>query len=235
MSITQLYANDEFFITINPQAFQPGQICWVPTPIIDPIPRILDVERNTPTEHEDVKFFLREANQSKDFKKSDRSLPIKYLNLRSNEELLTQRAKKRPAIILSSGVDYFPEIEKLLKQKGKKHQQQDCMFLIPCYGIQKDEYGNGFIPEIVARIQCLMYRQFFYLPPSAKFLEMIARFDRIQIVIEKTPAAIEPSEICLSDELLGLFISMFSFCISGKTDNNLDAVKEIIREAYPVD
>ncbi|HUT44224.1 MAG TPA: hypothetical protein VMW95_07785 [Desulfobacterales bacterium] len=232
MSVTQLYTNDEFFDTINPNAYRPGQICWVPTPNIDPIPRILDVERNTSTEHVNVKFELRQANRSDDFKKRDRSLPIKHLNLRSNEELLTQRAKKRPAIILSSQVDIFPDITRLLRQKGKKHQQQDCMFVVPCYSVQKDEYGNGFIPEIVARIQCLMYKQFFYLPQSTKFHELVARFDRIQIVIEKTPAAIEPSEVCLSDELLGLFVSLFVFCISGKTDKNLDTVKEIVREAY---
>jgi len=78
-----------------------------------------------------------------------------------------------------------------------------------------------------------MYKQFFYLPNSAKFHELIARFDRIQIVIERTPAAIEPSEIYLSNEILGLFISMFVFRISGKTDKNPDTVKEIVREAYP--
>ncbi len=235
MSITQLYTNDEFFDTVNPYQYRPGQICWVPTPNLDPIPRILDVERNTSTEHEEVKFELRQANQSGDFKKRDRSLPIKYLNLRSNEGLQTQRAKKRPAIILSSEVDTFSDIAKLLKQKGKKHQQQDCMFVIPCYSVQQDEYGSGFTPEIVARIQCLMYRQFFYLPKSAKFHELVARFDRIQVVIEKTPAAIEPSEICLSEELLGLFVSLFVFCMSGKTDNKLDTIKEIVREAYPED
>ena len=224
MSIAQLYTKDEFFDTVKPNEYRPGQICWVPTPNIDPIPRILDVERHTSREHEDIKFVLREANQSDDFKKRDRTLPIKYLNLRSNEELLTQRAKKRPAIILSSEVDTFPDVAKLLKQKGKKHQQQDCMFLIPCYSIQQDEYGSGIIPEIVARIQCLMYRQFFYLPRSAKFHELVARFDRIQVVIEKTPAAIEPSEVCLSDELLGLFISLFVFCLSGKTDEKLETV-----------
>lgn len=93
------------------------------------------------------------------------------MNLQSNEELLVQRCKKRPAIILSSGVECFPDIAKLLKQKGKKHQQQDCLFVIPCYNVQTEEYGTGFIQPIVARTQCLMYRQFFYKNTKSKALE----------------------------------------------------------------
>ncbi len=127
MSILQLYSKDEFFTSVKPTEFKNGQFCWVPTPILDPIPRILDIKRNLPEEHEEVRFELRLVNQKDDFTKRDRSLPIKYLNLRSNEELLAQRAKKRPAIILSSGVECFSDIAKLLKSKGKKHHQQDCV------------------------------------------------------------------------------------------------------------
>lgn len=185
MSITQLYSPDDFFETADPKEFRLGQFCWVPIPNPDPIPRILDVQRNIPEEHEEVKFELRLANQSGDFKKRDRSLPIKHLNIKSNEELLVQTCKKRPAIIISSGVECFPDIARLLRQKGKKHQQQDCMFVIPCYGVQKEEYGSGFIQPIVSRTQCLVYRQFFFIPESKLFSEMVARFDRIQVVIDR--------------------------------------------------
>lgn len=232
MSITQLYNDDEFFTAVDPREFRVGQMCWVPIPNPDPIPRILDVQRNTPEEHEEVKFELRLANQSSDFKKRDRSLPIKYLSLRSNEELLAQSCKKRPSIILGSGVECYPEITKLLKQNGKKHQQQDCMFVIPCYSLQQEEYSSGFIQPIVERTKCLMYRQFFYLPPSKGFTEVIARFDRIQTVIDRSPASIDPSNICLSEEIFHLFLSMFIFCVSGKTNKLLEDVKELVRDAY---
>lgn len=132
MSITQLYTKDEFFLKSDPKKIRIGQICWVPIPNPDPIPRILDVQRKSPEEHEEIKFELRSANQSTDFKTRDRSLPIKYLKLKSNEELLVQSCKKRPSIILATGVDCYPDIEKMLRPKGKKHQQQDCIFVIPC-------------------------------------------------------------------------------------------------------
>lgn len=232
MSITQLYTEDEFFTAVDPKEFRIGQVCWVPVPNLDPIPRILDVQRNTPEEHKEIRFELRLANQQSDFKMRDRSLPIKYLNLSSNEELLAQRCKKRPSIILGTGVDCYPEIAKILRQKGKKHQQEDCMFVIPCYDTQKEEYDSGFIKQIVERTKCLMYRQFFYLPPSKKFTELIARFDRIQIVINRHPASIEPSDVCLSEEIFNLFLAMFIFCVSGRTDKLLDDVKELVRDAY---
>lgn len=234
MSITQLYPIDEFFDTVDPREFKLGQICWVPVPILDPIPRILDVQRNLPEEHEQVKFEIRLANEKNDFRRRDRSLPIKYLNLRSHEELLVQKGRKRPAIILSSGVDCYPEIEELLKRSDKKHQQEkDCMFVIPCYRVQTEERGSGFIPQIVARIQCLMYRQMFYIPQINDLKESIARFDRIQVVVNKAPAAISPTNTCLSEAVFGLFLSLFLFCMSGKTNDDLEAVKELVREAYP--
>jgi hypothetical protein len=233
MSITQLYGPDEFFESVSLTAFRPGQICWVPVPNPDPIPRILDLQRNFPQEHEEVRFELREANQKDDFKRRDRSLPIKHLNLRSNEELLTQRAKKRPSIILSAGVECYPDIAKILKQRGKKHQQQDSIFVVPCYSVQKEAFDSGFIPEMVARIQCLMYRQFFYLPQCPEFSELIVRYDRIQVVNDRSPAAIEPSTICLSEEIFNLFLSMFLYCISGKANEDLESLRVILRDAYP--
>lgn len=233
MSITQLYTANEFFEHTDPKDFRIGQFCWVPVPNPDPIPRILDVKRNFPEEHEEVRFELRSANQGEDFRRSDRTLPIKYLNLKSNEELLTQRCKKRPAVILSSEVECFPDVANILKQKGKKHQQQDCMFVIPCYNIQKEEYDSGFIQPIVELTKCLLYRQFFYIPESNRFTELIARFDRIQVVIDRSPAAIEPTDVCLSGELFNLFLAMFLYCISGKTNDDLDTIKAIVREALP--
>ena len=232
MSITQLYTKEEFYMATDPKDFKIGQICWVPIPNPDPIPRILDVQRNTPEEHEEVKFELRLGNQRDDFKKRDRSLPIKYLNIRSNEELLAQTCKKRPSIILATEVERYPDIAKMLRQKGKKHQQQDCIFVIPCYSAQVEEYDTGFIQPIVERTKCLMYRQFFYLYPCHSTKDLIARFDRIQVVIDRSPASIEPTDVRLSEEIFNLFLSMFLFCISGKTNKLLDDVKELVRDAY---
>ena len=195
MGILQYFPPDEFYTTIDPRQYKQGQFCWIVTPIINPVPQILDVERRSPEEHEEVKFILRNANRDGDFRAADRTLPIKHLHLRAHEELLVQRAKKRPGIILSAGLDSYPEITALLRAKGKKHLQEDSLFVIPCYGTESIDNPEGFPPEMVVRIRCLLYRQFFYLPPCLAIGESIARFDRIQVVVGKDRSAIEPLEL----------------------------------------
>jgi len=233
MSIMQLYTIDEFFIKVDPKEFRAGQLCRVPIPFHSSMPQILDAERSTPEEHEKIDFILRYADKSDDFKTRDRSLPIKYLKLRSNEELLVHRCKKRPAVILGNNLDSYPSIAKILKKFDKTHQQEDSLFVIPCYRTMEKTYGSGIIQPIVEYTKCMMYRQFFYIPPIKDFKETIARFDRIQIVIGRSPASIEPSDVCLSEEIFNLFVSMFIFCISGRTDPMFDDIRELVRSACP--
>lgn len=232
MAILQMFPVKEFYSEADHKAMQPGQLCRVVVPHISEIPQILDVERAEPEEHTKIKFALRNANPDKDFRASDRNLPIKYLNLKSNEELLIQRAKKRPGIILSNGMDTYPEITKLLRQKGKKHLQEDSIFVIPCYSTVT--YGNtsGFIPEMVSRIRCLLYRQFFYLPPHIGLKESVARFDRIQVIPGRNPAAIELEKIALSKKVFDFFIALFLYCISGIEDQDTSVIRELVRNAY---
>jgi hypothetical protein len=209
----------------------PGQFCWIIVPHLDPIPRILDVERESPEEHERVRFLLRNANKTDDFTKRDRVLPLQYLKLRSNEELLVQCAKKRPAIILSANTDVFPDIEKILRQRGKKHYQQNCLILAPCYHFETEFDPTGFPVEMKARIRCMVYRQFFYIPESPKVQEGVARFDRIQVIVDRSQvSSIDPCDFRLSDEVIGTFLGLFEYCITGVEDNNLKAIRDLARE-----
>lgn len=233
MGITQLFTKKDFYTTVDPKTFQVGQICWVPVPNPDPIPRILDVERKSGNVHEEVQFEIRMANRKDDFRKRDRSLPIKYLELRSHEELLIQKCKKRQVVILATDVDCYPDISKMLPSMGKKHQQQNCIFVVPCYSGQVGEYGSGIIEPIMTRSKCLLYRQFFYLYPQNGSKEMLARFDRLRVVIDRGPASIEPTNIALSKDVFNVFLSMFLFCMSGKASEELKTIISLIREAYP--
>jgi hypothetical protein len=70
----QLYTIDEFFTTVDPKEFRAGQLCRVPVPIPDSIPRILDAERNTPEEHERISFALQAADKRYDFKRRDTAI-----------------------------------------------------------------------------------------------------------------------------------------------------------------
>lgn len=231
MGILQFFPAERFYAPFAPRSLRPGQFCWIVVPHIEPVPRILDVEREAPEEHEKIRFILRNANRSDDFRKRDRILPIKYLGLHSNEELLVQRAKKRPAIILCSEVDTFPDMEKILRQKAKKHCQEDCFFLIPCYHVESEFDLSGFPTPMIPRIRCLIYRQFFYIPESPKIREGVARFDRIQVVVARDQiSSIEPCDFGLSDEVLGVFLGLFEYCITGVEDTHLKAIRDLAKE-----
>lgn len=233
MGVVQLF--DKFYKNVEPAAYQQGQICWIPVPNIDPIPRILDVEREDAEEHDRVKFCLRNANQKHDFKKSDRSLPIKYLNLKSNEELLVQCAKKRPAVIISSGLDIYPDISKILRQQGRKHLQEDSLFFVPIYSIQNQQNLSGFPHEMVLRIRYCLYRQFYFLPQGSGLGEGIVRFDRFQTVIGRNPASVNPTPICLDGEFLAFFIGMINYCLTGIENQHINEIRSLLRAEYPGD
>ena len=215
MGVLQYIPAKDFYATTEPNQYKIGQFCWIVSPAINPIPLIFDVERRDPQEHAEVKYFVRNADADRDFRAADRILPLKYLNLRSHEELLLQRAKKRPGIIISNGLDIYDEIKLLLTERSKKHLQEDSLFIVPCYGVETGSDLRGFPSQMVQRIRCLLYRQFFYLPASSPFEEGVARFDRIQVVVGRNRAAIEPTDKCLSEPAFALFLSLFVYCITG--------------------
>jgi hypothetical protein len=233
MGILQFYPLPSYFKEIDKRSFVPGQFCRIVSPFILPIPQILDVERKAPEEHSEIKFELRNANRPGDFTSRDRILPIKNLQLKSNEELLIQRAKKRPAIILCSEVDLFPEVSILLRRRGKKHCQEDSIFVLPCYHAESMDDPSGVPMEIIKRCRCLIYRQFFYIPECPKLQEGIARFDRIQVICGRNHSAIEPMDLALSDEVFAILRALFIFCITGIQDEDLGAFRDLIRESYP--
>lgn len=232
MGILQVYSKEEFYKTIDPYAYAPGQICHIIVPHLTKIPQILDVERSHPEEHDKVNFILRNAKPDGDFIASDRTLPLIKFKLKSNEELLVQRAKKRPGIILPSRMSIFSEITSLLSGT-KEHLQDDALFVIPCYGIETRDDRKGFPPEMVERIRCLIYSQFFFLPAHKAMLQdSVARYDRIQVVRHKNRAAIEPTSLCLSDEVFYCFLSLFLFCVAGIDNEHLTAIRQLTTERY---
>lgn len=230
--IADLYGPEEYYTHFDIKSFSPGQFCWLPAPYLTEIPRILDIKRDDPRDHDTAAFSIRDANRPGDFEKKDRSLPLYYLKLKAGEELVLHRAKKRPGLIISSCIDKFPEITELLPSKGKKHLQSDCIFIVPCYGIETEYDRQGFFSEMVTRIQYMMYRQFFYIPGHAHISESILRLDRIQIVIGRGPHSIRARDFGLSPELFGLLLSQMKFMITGTLDKNLEEIRNLLLAEY---
>ena len=234
MGIVQLI--DPFYVKLPGDTFRRasvvGQFCWVPVTHLDPIPRILDVERADPQEHYATKFSLRNMSDG-DFKKKTR-LPIKALSLRETEELVVHRAKRRPAIIISGETTIFDDVKTLLLQIGRKHLQGDSLIVAPLYSVESADHEGGFPPVMVARIRALMYKQFFFCPRgnSPLVTDSIMRLDRLHAIVPNYPAYI-PEAYSLSAEALGVLMAMLRSLFGAKEEPEFKTLKDLAFESLP--
>jgi hypothetical protein len=234
---------DPFYTTLREDSFRRvptiGQLCWVVSPHIYPIPKIMEVERADPQEHFATKFSIRDMNPKTDFKVKHR-LPIKALGLRDTEELLIQRAKIRPAIIVGVGITRFPDVAKMLRPMGLEHLQHESIVTVPLFGIQTAEHPGGFPPVMVARIRGLMYRQFFFCPQARSPLtsDSVARLDRLQVVFHESSPGVkspgyDPTPCALSPDALGVIMAMLRTQFGSPSEEHLEAVRSLAMEAIP--
>jgi hypothetical protein len=234
LGIVQLI--DPFYVKLPVDTFRRtsvvGQFCWVPVTHLDPIPRLLDVERADPQEHYATKFSIRNMTDG-DFKKKTR-LPIKALSLRETEELVIHRAKRRPAIIISGETTIFEDVKTLLQQMGRKHLQQDNLIVAPLYSVESGDHEGGFPPVMVARIRALMYKQFFFCPRgnSPLVTDSIMRLDRLHAIVPNYPAYI-PEPYSLSAEALGVLMAMLRSLFGAKEEPELKTLKDLVFESLP--
>jgi len=236
LGIVQLI--DPFYLKLPDDTFRRasvvGQFCWIPVTHLDPIPRILDVERADPQEHYATKFSIRNMTDG-DFKKKTR-LPIKALSLRETEELVIHRAKRRPAIIISGESTIFDDVRALLQQMGRKHLQEENLIVAPLYSVESGDHEGGFPPLMVARIRALMYKQFFFCPRGNSPLtaDSIMRLDRLQAVVPNYPAYV-PEPCSLSADALGVLMAMLRSLFGAKEEAEFQTLKELVFESLPDD
>ncbi len=244
MGITKLF--DQFYKKIPDEFFQTkfitGQFCYIAAPQLEVIPWIMDVKRSDPTGHKKLDFAIRKLCDDDYCKKED--LPLYHLTLRYNEELIVQKSKRRPGIIMSSENIIFKDITELLRVKHKRHLQQEVILVAPLFSIETTLRQSGFPPEMVARTKALMYNQFFYCPPPPvgfARIDGIARLDRLQVIVTSSfpgnKIVFQPINLSLSDEVTAIFVGMLRewLGISVLPDDleNLRIVKSIVSETLP--
>lgn len=239
MGITQLI--DPFYEKLPPEEFRHrpimGQLCWIPTPQLNVIPQIFEIQRADPKEHHIGQFKIRNVQET-DFQRRD-ELPLYKLKLRLHEELIIQKAKRRPAIVLITSNTIFQDIGDSLKSQGKRHLQEDSILVLPIYNIEKPDHPGGFPPIMTARIKALKYNQFYYCPrtPGKELIEGVARLDRLQIVFPVHRASYIPLPIKLTSEAFLVLMEMLRawLCIKGTPENEkyLSELKELLEETLP--
>ena len=244
MGITKLI--DPFYRKLPDEDYQKsfitGQFCYIASAQLDVIPWVMEVQRADPTGHKNIKFNIRKLCSGDYCRKTE--LPLYYLTLRHNEELIIQKSKRRPGIIISAENIAFEDITNILRTKKKKHLQQECLLVVPLFSMETTLSHTGFPPEMVSRIKALMYNQFFYcpqIPIGFNRIEGIARLDRVQIIIKSSfpgnRRVFEPIDIAFTDEVTVIFINMLRewLGIRGNSEDieNLRTVRNIVSETLP--
>jgi len=211
---------------------EPGQIYWVPTPDVDEVPRILDVERASAAEHEVSRYEIKQV-EAHHFTKRDR-LPIKRLNLGETEELLIAKAKRRPVVVLASVmVNDVGSLPDGAQERLARHLGKPCYLVAPMYSTTSMLKPGTFGPALVARIRALQYHHLFCLPDKEHPDRpgSIVRLDRIfPTYLGRGCSAMG---LRIHDEPFEILLSQLSILSGAIYREPYDLVKDLVQDALP--
>lgn len=206
---------DLWWVEIDKPDFRRGMLVKAFVPHVDQNPfTLVPVGRSQPTEHNiaHVKIIPLNIREIIRFP----LLPVAALPQFKGEMRAVYRAKKRPALIVSSG---GPKVPDRLTQNKAKWQTVPTIIIAPFYGADETSKRSGFNPAFVERVRRCEYPQFFWdsLPIDSNTHESILRFDHIQPV-GRNQDAVELTKYCLSDTALSFIDEWLSWIITGSLD-----------------
>lgn len=235
MGITQVF--DKFYEPDTNSLPQLGSVYWVPTPEVPEVPKILEVRRASPEEHEITDFeFVEVADRH--FKPNSR-LPIKRLNLGDTQELLITKAKKRPCVVLGRGFISSDKIESIAdgeQRRQAKHLHKPTHLVAPMYGCATYTDRTAFGPILTARVKALWYPHLCYMPPlnpkgSASNPGSILRLDHI--FPSHLSRGAERAGIKVTDEVLEIIMDQLGVVCDQPESENLILIKDIVKDCLP--
>lgn len=161
----------------------PGEIWWVPTPEVNEVPQILDVNRATPTDHEGIRFTLREIETGRDFDaENPKELPVASLRLEGSEELIVTKGKLRPCVVLAKleGID-LTDLPEGTARRMAKHMRLPAFLVAPMFSVPVYPEAGTFMPPFIHRIRHMKYFHLFCLPEydEPETPRSIVRLDRV--------------------------------------------------------
>ena len=207
-----------------------GRLIWAFLPHTFQVPYKLDIvdRTNDPTNHNKAFYEMSSLNVS--YNPAKANLPSAAINLHQGEILIANKAKKRPAIVISTGGD---KIDKKLTLGVAKYQISSTILVVPSYGIKRKIGGEKFSTEFKKRIRQGLYPQYILenLPISSNDRESYIRLDHIQ-PIGKHHQSIELTPYYLTEEALNILDEWIDWLFYGTLDpkSELYLIKELIDE-----
>jgi hypothetical protein len=155
----------------------------------------------------------------------DPRLPVAALPLETGDIRIVQRAKRRPAIVLSIG---GPEVASALRVGEARWQTSATILVVPYYGVDRGGTRGGWSQSFVDRIKRCEYPQYMWdRLPLSRTRESVLRLDHTQ-PLGRHQNAYELTPYRLSDEALGVVDDWFLWLLTGSIPS--DSALQILRE-----
>ncbi|WP_143595757.1 hypothetical protein [Tamilnaduibacter salinus] len=211
-----------------------GQFVWVPVPERDGKPWVADVVRSAPTSHDSAELTIRRYDSQQDFQGKGSRLPIHALNLTDNHELMISRAKKRLCLIVgqTEGADPYslPEGPQRNKALNAFHRHY---ILAPLYSVSSPAKATSFGSVMSARIRCLMYPEFFWLPKTPSIIRenSVARLDHL--LTDPLIHGVSPENHFISDEARGFIADQLRILCGDEPSTEYLELQEVLLDDLP--
>lgn len=183
-----------------------GQIVHTVVPNLCEVWKIFDAQRADQVKHTSASGVIRTVDDKVDYRPKPARLPIFTLRLGETEELLAIKSKKRPCLVLMTADGIPPEHlpndwQRSMGRDAFKHQ---AFLVAPMFSTAQKDQRKAFGPTMAARIECLVYAQFVYLPRSGGIIraDSIVRLDRAFWTTLPPPSSLE--QLFLSNERMGV-------------------------------
>ena len=213
-----------------------GRLIRVNLPHVMAEQATLEVEgRNEATEHRKALYSVKPLRHSGVRDASKQRLPVAAIPKYPGEILLVQRAKVRPAIVLTADLQELP---KALRRGETKRWTQPTAIVAPCYGAAPDGRAAPN-PELLKRFRHCEYPNYLCL-----WLPRLDRRPRIRLGADPSVVRLdqmqpigvdhhnyERSRFRLSDDALAVLDDWLVWLYSGELpDGELNDIRDVLPE-----
>ena len=202
---------EEFYRQIEPveaRQLDRGQICWGPVLYLSRNIQTASLASYDPEDERRNRYAIL-SSKIDDPLLFDHT-PIHELRLQNDEELLVNRAKRRPVIVMSQKTYHWPSGGGRLADSGR--------VCIPLYSFQNNDSA-----EFRNRIRAQEYPWWLYFPASHGFREGFARLERLQVIEE---SHLQPRLNTLTDDSRWFVSEWLRYYLTGDIEQMLLEYRE---------
>jgi hypothetical protein len=195
----------DYWFEREPSAsLEPGRLSWAPVTFVESRYFEATIASQSPSDDLATTFKVADYDASGE---AARHPPVKFLGLRSDDQLRLARFKRRPVVIASSENARWKDEQGAVRQESKRTR-----LVVPIYTAER--YGSTF----VQRVRRFSYNTHFWLPANTERggkpdRDTIVRFDGLETLHERW---IEPIAWRLNDEAFAYLRAWLDYFLDGR-------------------